>query len=89
VEPDLDHLDLTEFTFEEQIAYGIACSREHGWDEADFVETMVRLLELPLNEVRDFEAVLRPLGYREVCARLRLRQIKRRRERAALTIFLS
>lgn len=56
---------------EEVVGYLIACSREIGSNEADMVETLVRLLELPPSEVRDLEKVLRPLGYRDVCHRLR------------------
>ena len=75
-------LDLGEFTvlkaLEETVGYLIACSREIGLDESDMVKALVRLLELPLGEVRDLERILRPLGYRDVCQRLR--QITGRRK---------
>jgi hypothetical protein len=68
-------LDLGDFimleSIEEIVGYLVACSREIGSDESDMVETLVRLLELPPDEVRDLERILRPLGYRDVCGRLR------------------
>jgi hypothetical protein len=71
-EPDLDLGEFTVLqTIEEIVGYLIACSRDIGSDESDMVEALVRLLELPAGEVRDLEKVLRPLGYRDVCERLR------------------
>lgn len=78
-EPDLDLGEFTVLqTIEEIVGYLIACSRDIGSDESDMVEALVRLLELPPGEVRDLEKVLRPLGYRDVCDRLR--QITGRRK---------
>ena len=81
-------LDLGEFTvlkaLEETVGYLIACSREIGSDESDMVKALVRLLELPLGEVRDLERILRPLGYRDVCQRLR--QITGRRKHTLLPL---
>ena len=82
--PEEPDLDLIEFTFEEHIAFMVACCREKGWDEADAVETVLRLLELPPDEARDLEKVLRPLGYREVCTRLR--QITGRRKHSLVPL---
>jgi hypothetical protein len=71
-EPNLDLSDFAALkSIEETVGYLIACSREVGLSEADMVETLVRLLELPPDEVRDLEKILRPLGYRDVCHRLR------------------
>jgi hypothetical protein len=84
-EPDLDLGDFTVLqTLEETVGYLIACSREIGSDESDMVESLVRLLELPPGEVRDLEKVLRPLGYRDVCDRLR--QITGRRKHTLIPL---
>jgi hypothetical protein len=80
---DLGECSVLQST-EEVIGYMIAEARLSGWDESDQVETLVRLLELPPDEVRGIERVLRPLGYRDVCARLR--QIAGRRKNSLMPL---
>lgn len=71
-------------TVTEVLAYTIEHARYSGWPEADAVETLVRMVELPPDEVRACEHDLRPLGYRDVCARLR--QITGRRKHSLVPL---
>jgi hypothetical protein len=62
------------------LAYLATQARAEGEDEADWVEMVVRLAEMPPGAVRAAEAVLRAMGYRMVADRLR--EIAGRRKHA-------
>jgi hypothetical protein len=78
--PEIDATDMASLTtIPEVLGYVIACARSQGEDEADAAELLVRFAEMSPDTVRAAERVLRPLGYRDVCTRLR--QIAGRRQR--------
>jgi hypothetical protein len=66
------------------LAYIAATARSEGESEADHVEMVVRLSNMPPDEVRAVERELRALGYIAVCDRLRSIVGKRKRELAPL-----
>jgi hypothetical protein len=59
-------------TFPEVLAYVITQARATGTDEADMVELTVRSAEMPPDDVRAAERVLRPLGHTVAADRLKL-----------------
>jgi hypothetical protein len=62
------------------IAFVAASARAEGEDEADHAEMVVRLCEMPPDEVQKIERELRALGYTAVCDRLRQIAGKRKRD---------
>ena len=67
--PD-DELSPLE-TIAEVLAYTIAQARAQGADEVDMAELVIRSANMTPDAVRAAERVLRPLGYIEVCDRMR------------------
>jgi hypothetical protein len=64
--------DLAPITsIPELIAYIATQARAQGEDEADWAELLIRAAEMQASDVRAAEIVLRPLGYHQVCTRLR------------------
>jgi hypothetical protein len=82
-DPDTSRLNALQ-TVEEIIGFVANCARGEGGDEADDVEVFVRLVDLPPDEVRRIERVLRPLGYTLVADRLRALAGRRTRSLAPL-----
>ncbi len=66
------------------IAYTVACARNHGDDEVDAAELLVRVAEMSPVDVRQAELVLRPLGYLRVADMLRRIAGRRKRGLAPL-----
>lgn len=77
--PDGDNTLAVLPTLASLFAYIATAARSEGRDESDDVEVLARLAQLTPDEVREVERALRPLGYRDVCARLR--EISGRRQR--------
>jgi len=83
--PDGSGVDLTPLTTSaELLAFCATTSRAEGWDECDMCELVVRLSPMSPDTVRDAVRVLEPLGYRDVCARLRQTAGRRKHELAPL-----
>jgi hypothetical protein len=79
--PESDRCGLAALhSIDEVLAYAADYARAEDWPEADTVETLVRAAELSPDSVRGSERILRALGYRSICTRLR--EITGRRKHA-------
>jgi hypothetical protein len=58
-------------TYAEVLGYVVSCARQAGVDEVDAVELVVRATDMPREDIRAAERVLRPLGYTKVANKLR------------------
>src|SRR5207253_2778150 len=67
--PNIDHMQPLD-TYEAVLAYTATMARDNGWDECDAVEIVCRAADLPPDDVRAAQAVLKRLGYTEVAERL-------------------
>jgi hypothetical protein len=63
----------------EVIAYLVALARQDGHDEVEYIEVLIKALDMKAADIRAVERVLRPLGYDAVA--VMLRQLARRARR--------